>query len=195
MNEIRILSICSKIKDIKLEFDISEQAIIILDFYNIYCSFVKFNKYKTFSKKTITICIDVIMKKIKNNDVILVSKNIFEIDTSYIKNITMKYSNIRYVLVEDKYPEKSFNRERDDYACILLQKNILSSSGKKCFIITNDRYKNYNDILNKVKPMNLKIFQNGKETYENYMDSVSIIKENQKFKKNPQVITCKFNVI
>lgn len=157
MTEEKILTFVKNVKDIVFEKEISTKLVII-DFFNVYCNIIKFNKYKTFSRETFIICIELLIKKLKNYKTIIVSKNIFEIEQEYIRKIVFENTNITYIIVEDTYSRKSMNRERDDYICILLQKYFLKIKKTESCIVTNDKYKNYFSLLKNMKPCKLKIF-------------------------------------
>lgn len=138
---------------------------IIVDFYNVYCNLVKFNKYNHFTEESIIICIDKIMSKIldKNQTIYIVSKEIFELSIDKLLEISNKYSNLIYIIVKDNYYIRSNNKERDDYTCLLLQM-ILQQKNIKTIIISNDMYSNSTDIINNIKPITLYIYSKGKET-------------------------------
>ncbi len=62
-----------------------------------------------------------------------------------------------YIIVEDLYFMKSKNKERDDYICFLL--NTYFTNKNKCvYILSNDKFKNYNHIINNIKPVQLHFF-------------------------------------
>jgi len=191
-NQEKILYITKFIKDIKLQKAITTEQTIIIDFYNVYCNFIKFNKYKTFSEKTITNCLNIIVKKLKDNPVILVSKNIFEYEEKCILELTKNNKNITYIIVEDKYLEKSNNRERDDYICILLQKKILLPDIKDPIIITNDKFRNLQTILSEVKSMNISIYNQGNNVANEIINSFSIKKFNEAIKKTKKIKKSQF---
>lgn len=130
---------------------------IIIDFYNVYCSYIKFNIIRHFSKETVIMCIDNIMKNInKDQQVIFVMKNIFEFGVSNIKDISKIYKNSKFVIVKDLYiTNKSNNMERDDYICIAVQNIIRNYDHIDSIIISNDHYSNYTEIIKTMKPVEL----------------------------------------
>ena len=89
----------------------------------------------------------------------------------------MLYKNLVYIIVQDDNLPKSLNRERDDFICLFL--NYTKSNS---FIITNDKFINYIDILDNVKPFSLKVFYNGTITNVLY-DEERIKKEISKMKE------------
>lgn len=145
--------------DLYLDNSINNNTVIIIDFYNIYCNLIKFNKYKTFSQDTFEICMNKILKKLKNYTLIIVSKNIFEVDSFFIKKLISKHYNTTYIIVEDLYYIKSKNKERDDYTCFLFN-NLLQYNNKNVCILSNDKFKNYNNIINNIKPIKLHYISN-----------------------------------
>lgn len=153
--------IASKKKEIIITKNLSRDEIVIVDFFNIYCNIVKFNRYKTFSKESFITCMDIILKRFVNHKVLIVSKNIFEVEREYIDKITVENPNVTYIIVHDSYFLKSLNRERDDYACLLLQKYILKMNRQKSCIITNDKYKNYTGLISTIKPFKLDVINKG----------------------------------
>lgn len=163
-NTSKILSIVKSTKKIILDDEnISSDNIIIIDLYNIYCRIIKFNKYKTFSRKTFILCIKLILKKFKNNQIIIISKNIFEVELDYIKNLTNNNNNILYyIIVEDSYHTRSQNRERDDYVALLYHLCFIK---KNSFILTNDKYKNFNNLIDNIKPCKLHIYKKNNVDY------------------------------
>lgn len=161
-----ILSIVQKKKDIMLDKPIDINTPVIIDFFNIYCSIIKFNKFKTFSRETFVLCLKLLLKKFKKHkNVIIVAKNIFEVEIEYIHYITMHNPNIKYIIVEDLHLPKGDNRERDDYVCLLFNKMF----NHKCVIITNDKYKNMKQLMDKTKELKIHTYHRG-----HYTDSVNI---------------------
>ncbi len=138
----------------------SNSDIIIIDLYNLYCNIINFKKHKLFSRESFIHCINIISKTFSKNNIIFVTKKVFEIELEYIINFTKCNKNINYVIVED-YPEwKSQNRERDDYICLLLQ-YLYKRHQYNSYIISNDQFKNVHLILQDIKPMYLTIINNG----------------------------------
>lgn len=159
---------------------------IIIDFYNCYCSFINFRKNKQFSIESFFECFSAILEcsrncEIEPGNIIIISKNIFEVPESYIIQLTQKFSNVIYAIVADNEDViKSTNRERDDFVCIMLHK-ILDNS----VIISNDTFKNYNKLINKIKPFHIMVYRRGASTllaYDN--EQLNKIRSNlQKEKK------------
>lgn len=195
----KIFFVSKNIKSIEINKKLNpDKETIIIDFYNVYCSFVKFNKYKTFSRETVVNCLNILLERFKKFNIIIVSKIIFEIESEYIKNMTKQYSNVTYVLVEDKFLEKCCNRERDDYVCILIHKNLFSFKNKSSVIMTNDKLRNFDDIISNTKAMNLIIYNQGQESCKNYLNSFLLRKLNEKLKKShtsSKINLCKFKFI
>jgi hypothetical protein len=159
MNNLEYIILCLSIQrcNFFLEKKIDTNSVYILDFYNIYCNLVKFDKYKTFSKKTFFICINILFSIFKDTDrVIIVSKNIFEVTINDILDALKDYKNITYVLVEDTHIIRSKNKERDDYACILIY-NFLKLKNKTVSVVTNDLYRNKYLLLHTTKPFCMRI--------------------------------------
>lgn len=151
--------VISNKKRLKYSFSIGPQKEIIIDFYNVYCNFINFDKYKQFTSKSFEKCLNITLKSAFNQNFFVVSKPIFEVDQKIIEKYTAIYKNLAYIIVEDNFPEKTFNRERDDFVCLML--NYLK---KESFIITNDKFINYTTILENVKPFTLKTIYNGTVT-------------------------------
>ncbi len=181
MNSAKILSIVKKKKSLLVDTPINTDMTVIIDYYNVYCNIIKFNKYKTFSRKTYMLCMNLLLSKFKNyKEVIIVSKNIFEIELDYIKTLTLQNKNIKYLIVEDLNLPKGENRERDDYVCLLTQQLLLENN-KKSVIITNDQYKNYKQLLTNAKSLQIntyikgekqEILEIGKDFIENKVDKL-----------------------
>ncbi len=161
MNTDKILSIVKKKKAMLIDTNVSTDITVIIDYYNVYCNIIKFNKYKTFSRKTCMLCLNLLINKFKNyKEVIIVSKNIFEIELDYIKILTVKHPNIKYIIVEDLFLPKGENRERDDYVCLLTYQLLLEKN-KKSVIVTNDKYKNYKQLLTNAKKLQINTYIRG----------------------------------
>jgi len=155
---------------------IKRNSIIIIDFFNLYCNLVKFNKFKIFSKDTFEICIKKIIDTLKYHaeTIIIVSKNIFEVNNEFIENLLLKYNfiNVIYVIVQDMSIIKSQNKERDDYICFLFN-SYLQSKNKNVYILSNDKFKNYHNIISNVKPVKLHFINtNLNSDFENELKSV-----------------------
>jgi hypothetical protein len=142
----------------RLIFDgiISKQSTIIIDFYNCYCSMVKFCTFKTFSEETFLLCMDRIIKAVKGRDTYIVSKPIFEVDIEMIHRLIVKNPNIKYIIVDNEIETAGNNRERDDYTCFLI--NYLEKN--QSVIISNDKYSNFDDIVKNIKPFSITLITN-----------------------------------
>lgn len=142
----------------RLIFDgiISKQSTIIIDFYNCYCSMVKFCTFKTFSEETFLLCMDRIIKAVKGRDTYIVSKPIFEVDIEMIHRLIIKNPNIKYIIVDNDIESSGNNKERDDYTCFLI--NYLEK--KQSVIISNDKYSNFDDIVKNIKPFSITLITN-----------------------------------
>lgn len=136
---------------------------IVVDFYNLYCSITRFNKYKTFTRESYIHCLNLITKKFSGNKLTIVSKDVYEIDHEYIKRHTSNNPNLTYIISYDEHSEKSMNRERDDYVCLLMN-HTYTESGEPVLLISNDKLRNIEKIIKYVKPMRLQIFNRGLET-------------------------------
>jgi hypothetical protein len=131
---------------------------LIIDFYNCYCSMIRFHTFKTFSEDTFRICIASLIEAAKDRQLIIVSKPIFEVKTTTILKITKKFKNIKYIIVRDEHNVKSRNKERDDYACLMISNTYKSDSN---IIISNDRYSNFKELVSLVKPFSMELFHRG----------------------------------
>lgn len=147
----RILQLASSKKRIVVNGLYSKDTMFIIDFYNIYCSMISFCKYKTFSLETYLICMDRILRLVKNRKTVIVSKNIFEVEPGVIKGLLLFYPNVSYFVVEDACEIKGLNRERDDYFCIAYQ----AASKQKTVIISNDKFSNFETLIKEVKPFSV----------------------------------------
>lgn len=163
MNTAKILSIVKNKNTILVDAPMEPDIPVIIDFFNVYCSIIKFNKYKTFSRQTFVLCMKLILNKFKSHkEIIIVSKNIFEVELAYIKSITLNNRNVKYIIVEDLNLPKGENRERDDYVCLLSQ-YLLLQNDKKSVILTNDRYKNFKPLLENAKNLKIHTYIRGEE--------------------------------
>lgn len=183
-----ILEIVQKKKDIILDKPIDINTPVIIDFFNVYCSIIKFNKFKTFSRETFVLCLKLLLKKFKKHkNVIIVAKNIFEVEIDYIHYITIHNTNIKYIIVEDLHLPKGDNRERDDYVCLFFNKIY----NGECVIVTNDKYKNMKQLMDKTKELQIHSYYHGQ-----YTDTISIdsdyIKEHAYTEEETSVKTVKF---
>jgi hypothetical protein len=171
------------------EKNIKNDTVLIIDFYNVYCNLIKFNKYKIFTKDTIFLC----MKKITDNvhkdqKVFIVSKDIFELSHENKIELCMLYKNITFVLVKDDHPRKSCNKERDDYACILFQ-NIMKDNNVTNVIISNDKFDNYNELIKDIKPFTLTVYKNMNNecVWSEHSILKEMLEENQKELKESKI--------
>lgn len=146
-------------KRFNYNFSINCNKEVIIDFYNVYCNFINFETYKTFTKATFLSCLQKVMNTSKFSQINIVSKPIFEVNDSVIKTQTIKYKNLKYFIIVDDNNEKSLNRERDDFFCILLH-----YLNKESYIITNDKYSNYRGIITDIKPFTVRMFKEGNVT-------------------------------
>lgn len=183
--EDKILNIVKNNSNLVLDKKVDNNSIIIIDFYNVYCNIIKFNKYNLFSRDTYILCMNIILKKFKKQQIIIVSKKIFEIEDSYISNLTNINLNLTYIIPEDKPEYKTKNRERDDYTCFLINyiKNLLYKNNN-VYILSNDNFRNIDTIVKHIKPYILKMIIKNKEyTYNISNDFINknhddIIKNN-----------------
>jgi hypothetical protein len=156
MTEKTILNIARNKKRLLFDTIIKKDTTIIIDFYNVYCTMIKFCKFKTFSIETYKICMKRLIEAAQGRKLIIVSKNIFEVDTSEIVKIIKPYSNVKYILVVDDFKEKKGeNKERDDYICLVCCQ-ILGKDNS--IIVSNDRYSNLDSLLKDIKPISLLMF-------------------------------------
>lgn len=157
-NEKNILSTLKKNKSMYYRKPLNKPHHTIIDFYNVYCSLIKFNKYKTFSRVSWELTMNFIMKNNKSAMVYIVSKPIFEINDDDIQRMLKIHCGaFVYMIVEDLNTTKGLNRERDDFVCIYLQKT-LQEYGIDSVIVTNDRYLNYTDIIKDIKSLSIQVF-------------------------------------
>ncbi len=189
-----IYTLVKRKSEILLSGEIFPEQIIIVDFFNIYCNIIKFNRYKTFSEETYKWCLHLILNKFKNNRVLIIAKDIFEVKKEYILDITNQNPNMTYIIVNDAYFLKSLNRERDDYTCILLQKYLLEFNCHDSYIVTNDKYKNYECLLKTVKPFEIIVIKGGLTT-NFYFDQKLINKYNKKLEEGSFVKTINFSLV
>lgn len=195
-NEEKILEIVNTKSQISLNKEISKDKVIIVDFFNIYCNIVKFNKYKTFSRETFIKCLDLILKKFKDYQVLIIAKNVFEIEIEYIKNITIINKNITYIIVEDTHYIKSINKNRDDYVCLLYHNFLFTDRKQQSIIITNDKHRDFKLILTNTKSIKLHIYKQGYvSTFD--LDKRVIRKYNTGIFKNLEnkINSCEFTLI
>lgn len=135
---------------------INNESVIIIDFYNVYCDLIKFNHNKTFSKDTFDICIKKIVHAFKKySKVIIISKDIYEVDVEYIYDKIKYCKNVTYIIVKDMHEIKSKNRERDDYACFLFFNHYMEQ--RPTFIVSNDKFKNYSNIIKNIKKFSMQL--------------------------------------
>jgi hypothetical protein len=157
--------------------------VYIIDFYNIYCNFVKFDKYKIFSKETFSICINLLIDYFdKDTDTcIIVSKNIYEVGTLDVQEVLKDKNNIVYIIAEDNFnlgiagtTFQSKNKERDDYTCIMLY-NLLKHTGPDSYL---DHSKNLllvnSGLEDTATTTNVSIVTN--DTYRNYNSLLKNVK-------------------
>lgn len=144
-------------KYLKLENDVSlnSKTNIIIDFYNVYCNYIKFNKYNTFTNESFRMLLKHICEYfVTCKNVVIVSKEIYESEgNDFISETLSGYPNVSYYIIKDKDKKNpGKNRERDDF--YLLYKFFLySNDSKDTFIFSNDKFKNYNNIVNNIKPL------------------------------------------
>ena len=140
---------------------ISEGNTFIIDFYNVYCSFVRFNKNGIFTSESIKLCFDKIISYFgKNDEIIIISKILFEFPEEEIIKFSRMYSNVTFVSVFDNHSIPSKNRERDDFMCLLIQFTFNTHNRSNC-IVTNDKFSNYTGILSDIKPFSIRIISQG----------------------------------
>jgi hypothetical protein len=143
---------------ISINYCINKDTVII-DFYNVYCNYIKFDTFKTFSLQTFKNCLDNICNVIKNKNLLIVSKNIFEVPNDVILQYTKKYKHLSYFMIEDTPVFKTQNRERDDFMCLVLNRKL-----EKSFIVSNDKFSNIKHIINNVKPFKVTLFKKNEYT-------------------------------
>lgn len=155
MNCVKLLQLATKKGDLVYSSFIKKKYVVI-DFYNIYCSLISFNKHKIFTKQTVALCMEKIMGSVfVDQEVIVVSKNIFEFNNDDILYFTKKYKTLTYIVVKDNFYTKSKNKERDDYTCILVNSILKGSS----VVISNDKYSNLACLVKDIKPFTLEVFK------------------------------------
>lgn len=133
----------------------SNNDTIIVDFYNVYCNFVQFNLHKTFTMKSWIECFNILINKLSNcKKIIIISKEIYETDGhSVILNEIKKFPelDIEYIIISNKFKTPIINRERDDFYIIYTYLTFVKN--ESVFIISNDQYRNFNEIINNIKPI------------------------------------------
>jgi len=132
---------------------------VIVDFYNIYCAYIKFNQYKLFTLESFEKCLHNICNYFKRTKLYIISKDIFEVPKDVIVRMTNQYKQLHFIIVDDNYIIKSQNRERDDFMCLWLNKDNPDS-----YIISNDRYANIKNIVASIKPFKMTHFYKGRVT-------------------------------
>jgi len=153
--EKKILDLVKTKGPLRISYCLNKDTVII-DFYNVYCNYIKFDMYRTFTLDTFKSCLENICNTVRNKRLIVVSKNIFEVSDKTIVAFTKKFKNLTYIMVKDEIIFKTQNRERDDFMCLVLNKRF-----DKSFIISNDRFSNLKDIILNIKPFKLVLFKNG----------------------------------
>ncbi len=167
----RLMHMQSKLIRLK-QYNYSKYGCLIVDFYNVYCRLIDFHVKKSpFSQSSFEMCFKKIANLVNTKTKIIVSKVIFEVSTSRIQELTRKYPNVIYIIVNDEYTQRGFNRERDDFVCIMLyffnarhNGGFFSDHGKP-LIVSNDRMKNYSSMVQRIKLFSLTIIQNGQVSY------------------------------
>jgi hypothetical protein len=135
------------------------KTILVIDFYNIYCTYISYHKTKTFTLESFIECMQFILEDILSpSKCIFISKPIYEVPIETITYFTSTYKT-KYLIVTDDYASvaKSENRERDDYVCLLLS-YLIKSDNHKSFIISNDRFSNYRSLIKDIKPLSIEWF-------------------------------------
>lgn len=147
-------------KFLNLDFDkkLNDNSNVLIDFYNVYCNYIKFNKYSTFTNYSFKCLLKHVLEFFKEcKNVIIVSKEIYESEgEEYITDIVKNYSNTVYYIVKDKDKKNSGkNRERDDFY-LIYKYFLFSNDSKDTYIVSNDKFKNYMSIINNAKCLNVK---------------------------------------
>ncbi len=137
-------NVITRNKKIKLCENISKDSVILIDFWNMYCNYIKFSKYNVFTYKSYNKLLSNVCEYFKEYaDLVIVSKEIYESNgENFIIEMANKYPNITYYMVKDKdnlNPGK--NRERDDFY-LLYKYFMFKCTSKKAYIISNDKFKN-----------------------------------------------------
>lgn len=158
-----------------IDKQLNKNVQVIIDFYNVYCNFVKFNKYKVFSKLSVIKCLEHLITKINLNKAIIVTKSIYEFPMCDFIEYTRKYKNITVMIVDDilessNIKDKCKNRERDDFICLYTQ-YILDSNNYKNIIISNDKFSNFDCIISNIRPCILYILQHGRVVGHDIFDN------------------------
>lgn len=146
--ESEILELAMSKKRIIVNGIFPSNTVFIIDFYNCYCSMIRFCKFKTFSLETFLVCMERILSLVKNRKTVIISKNIFEVEPRVIRELLLLRPNISYFIVEDACEIKSINRERDDYFCLAYQ----AACREKSVIITNDKFSNFDTLVKETRP-------------------------------------------
>jgi hypothetical protein len=140
--------------------------LLIVDFYNVYCNLIIFNKYKKFTLESYLHCFNkILMENLQKKKLIIVSKIIYEVSNNTIKKLTKLHDNVIYIIVNDDNTQSGLQKERDDYVCIVINVilNKLGKSENTTSILTNDNYKNLYKILNCINNISFTVFYKGKQ--------------------------------
>lgn len=157
-SETRVKELIDSNRRLHVKYMVGKNT-VILDFYNIYCAYIKFNQYKLFTLESFEKCLHSICNYFKKDKLYVISKDIFEVPKDVIRAMTKQYKQLHFIIVDDNYIIKSQNRERDDFMCLWLNKDNPDS-----YIISNDRYNNIKNIIACVKPFKLIHFYKGHVT-------------------------------
>ena len=184
-----ILNLVKKIKKINFHFFVKPNSFLIIDFYNIYCCIVKYNKHRLFSKESWELTIDIILKSTKAKHIFIISKPIFEVTDLHIqKMVSLYHGRFNYIIVDDLHFPRGLNKERDDYTCILLH-YLFNKMGCSPMIVTNDMYSNYSSIISDVKDFKLRVF-NKKEGLGSKVTEIPMV---LKSRLNVKIKSCLLN--
>ena len=138
--------------------NICKGDMLVIDFYNIYCSYIRFSEVKRFDKESIVSCLIELCEICKNNITYIVSKNIYETEgLEAIQNIIQDYPNITYYIVLDD-DHTSSNRERDDFVVLYYYQKFRTTWDRekhKIKIISKDKFRNYSNIIDATKDFSL----------------------------------------
>lgn len=165
---------------------------IVVDFFNVYCFIIKFNKYKTFSKETFMMTMNFLTNKFRNNNLYIVSKGVFEVSDEELLEITSKHKNLTYIICEDNSVKKGSNRERDDYGALYLINELKKKDNTEPYLVTNDKMKNFKDIITTTKPLTMHYFRDGKISNKISFTGEDIKNMKDKLTSRPSLVNFKF---
>jgi hypothetical protein len=129
--------------------------IVIIDLYNVYCSFVMYYKYKTFSTKSFYRCLWHICEKFSScKQINIVSKPVYESGgIEKILEFLKTFKNVTFYSIKTNFSE---NRERDDFFYLHLYYCLqITYLNHDIRILTNDNHRNFTSLVTSIKPFSI----------------------------------------